>query len=109
MEKYIIVTTLCNKKEIADKIISTLLNKKLVAGSHLSEVKSKYWWNDKLEEETEFKIEFRTRESLFNQIEYEIKSIHDYDVAEISYIEINGANKEFLEWIDRNTKMEGVN
>lgn len=30
MDKYIIVTTLCNKMEIANKIQETLLNKKLI-------------------------------------------------------------------------------
>lgn len=33
MDKYIIVTTLCNSEEIANKIVRTLLEKKLVAGS----------------------------------------------------------------------------
>ncbi len=32
MNKYIIVRTFCNKREIADKIINNLLEKKLVAG-----------------------------------------------------------------------------
>lgn len=104
MEKYIIVTTLCDKQEIANRIINVLLEKKLIAGSQITEVKSKYWWNKKLEETNEFKIEFRTKESLFDKIEFEIRKIHDYDVAEISYTEIKGANKEFLEWIDKNTK-----
>lgn len=34
MDKYIVVTTYCDKKEIADKIINTLLEKRLVAGAH---------------------------------------------------------------------------
>lgn len=38
MDKYIVVTTLCNKEEIANKIINTLLEKKLVAGSQVSKV-----------------------------------------------------------------------
>ena len=38
MDKYIIVTTLCNKEEIANKIIDTLLEKKLVAGSQVFKV-----------------------------------------------------------------------
>lgn len=33
MNKYIVVTTLCNKEEIANKIIDTLLEKRLIAGS----------------------------------------------------------------------------
>ena len=35
MDKYIIVTTLCNKEEIANKIINTLLEKRLVAGTQV--------------------------------------------------------------------------
>ena len=100
MDRYIVVTTLCNKEEIANKIIDTLLEKRLVAGCQLSKVHSKYWWNNKLEENDEFKIEFRTKESLFIEIENEIKQIHDYETAEISYSEITNVNNDFLSWID---------
>lgn len=102
MDKYIIVTTLCNKEEIANKIIDTLLEKKLIVGSQVNKVHSKYWWNNKLEECNEYKLEFRTKEKLFSKIENEIKKIHDYEVAEISYYEIINASKEFLDWIDKN-------
>lgn len=100
MNKYIIVTTLCNKEEIANTIIDTLLQKKLVVGSQISKVYSKYWWNNQLEECNEYKLEFRTKESLFNEIKDEINKITDYEVAEISSYEIISANKEFLKWID---------
>lgn len=102
MDKYIIVTTLCNKEEIANKIIDTLLEKKLIVGSQVTKVHSKYWQNNKLEECDEYKLEFRTKETIFNEIENEIKQIHDYEVAEISYYEIKNASKEFFDWIDKN-------
>ena len=104
MDKYIIVTTLCNKEEVANKIIDTLLEKKLIAGSQVNKVHSKYWWNNKLEECNEYKLEFRTKEKLFSKIENEIKKIHDYEVAEILYYEIKNTSKEFLDWIDKNVK-----
>lgn len=104
MDKYIIVTTLCDKKEIANKIINVLLEKKLVAGSQMAKVHSKYWWDNKLEECDEYKLEFRTKEKLFSKIENEIKKIHNYEVAEISYYEIKSASKDFLNWIDKNVK-----
>ena len=104
MDKYIIVTTLCDKEEISSKIIDTLLEKRLVSGSQVTKVHSKYWWNNKLEECDEYKLEFRTKESLFNKIENEIKQIHNYEVAEISSFEIKNASKEFLNWIDENIK-----
>ncbi len=104
MDKYIIVTTLCDKEEIANKIIDTLLEKRLVSGSHIMKVHSKYWWNNQLEESDEYKLEFRTKESKFTEIESEIKKIHNYEVAEISSFEIKNASKEFLNWIDENIK-----
>ena len=57
MDKYIVVTTLTNDKDIADKIVNVLLNKRLVAGSQISKVESKYWRNNKIEESYEYKIE----------------------------------------------------
>ena len=104
MNKYIIITTLCDKEEIANKIIDTLLEKRLVAGSHVMKIHSKYWWNNKLEECGEYKLEFRTKESKFSEIENEIKKIHNYEVAEISSFEIKNASKEILNWIDENIK-----
>ena len=104
MDKYIIVTTLCDKEEIANKIINTLLEKRLVSGSQVMKVHSKYWWNDQLEECNEYKLEFRSKESKFTEIENEIKKIHNYEVAEISSFEITNASKEFLNWIDENIK-----
>ncbi len=104
MDKYIIVTTLCDKEEIANKIIDTLLEKRLVAGSQVTKVNSKYWWNNKLEECSEYKLDFKTKESKFTEIENEIKKIHNYEVAEISSCEIKNASKEFLNWIDENIK-----
>ena len=104
MNKYIVVTTLCDKEDIANKIVNVLLENKLVASSQISKTHSKYWWNDELEECDEYKLEFRTKDNLFNEIEKEIKKIHDYEVAEISSYEIDNANQEFLNWMDENTK-----
>ena len=50
LDEYIIVTTLCDKEEMANKIVDTLLEKRLAAGCQVSKVYSKYWWNNKLEE-----------------------------------------------------------
>ena len=100
--KYYLAMTLCNKQEIADRIINKLLEEHLVSGSHLSKVHSKYWWNNNLDEEDEFKLEFRTREDKIEKIREEIEKIHDYDLAEISFIELEHLTDEFKKWIDEN-------
>ena len=102
MSKYIIVRTFCDKEEIANKIIDTLLEKRLVAGSQKEEIYSKYWWNNELEKCIEYKLEFRSKMNLFEEIKEVIREIHDYDVCEISATEIINANKEIYDWIDDN-------
>ncbi len=104
MEKYIIVRTYCNNEKVAKKIIESLLTQMLVSGSQLSEVQSKYWWNNEFEECKEYKLEFRSKLSLFEEIKQEILKIHDYETAEVSYSIIDGANKEIFDWIEKNTK-----
>ena len=103
MERYIIVTTLCKDKKIAETICDTLLNKHLVAGCQVSKVDSKYWWKGSLELAHEYKLEFRSVESFFDLIKDEIASLHDYEVPEISAIEFRDANDEFMEWISENS------
>ncbi len=103
MNEYIIVKTLCDDKKIVDNISNTLLQKHLVSGCQISTVESTYWWNNTIESCTEYLLEARTKKTLFKEIEETIKKIHPYEVCEISYYEINGS-KEFLNWIDINTK-----
>jgi len=103
-DKYIVVSTLCNRKEIADQIIETLLQKRLVASCQVYDTLSKYWWKEKIEEEHEYLILMRSRESLYPDIESEIKKVHDYEIAEISYWEIKGGSQDFFNWIDYETK-----
>lgn len=105
MNNYIVVTTLCDKEEIANKIIDTLLEKRLVSGTQVNIVHSKYWWNNELEECDEYKVELRTKLNLYDKIYEVIKEIHDYEVFELSYRKIDGGNTEFLNWIEDNTNI----
>ena len=65
MEKCIIVTTLSDNLDNINKIQKELLEKHLVSGCQVSEVNSTYWWNNKINESKEYKLEVRTLEKLF--------------------------------------------
>ena len=73
MEKCIIVTTLSDNLDNINKIQKELLEKHLVSGCQVSEVNSTYWWNNKINEFKEYKLEVRTLEKLFSDIELIIK------------------------------------
>lgn len=105
MEKeYCIITTACNKKEIADKIIETLLEKRLVCCCQVININSSYWWKGKIEREPEFFIQMKTKRNLFKEVEEEILKVHDYETCEIISYNITNGNEKFLKWIEEETK-----
>ena len=102
--KYIVVKTFCDNEEIADKIIDNLLEKRLISGAQKEEISSSYFWNNEIVKNKEFKLEFRTRANLFEEIKKEIEILHNYKVPEITAFEIIDGNKDFFNWIYENTK-----
>ena len=104
MTKYCIVTTTCDKLEIANKIMNTLLEKRLVSCCQMSKVESSYWWKGEIVKEPEFFIQMKTKKDLFKEVEKEILSVHDYDTCEIISYDIDEGNDKFLKWIEDETK-----
>ena len=102
--EFCLITTACNKKEIAEKIIDRMLEQRLVSCCQLINVNSSYWWNGKIEKEPEFLIQMKTKKSLYKEIENEILKIHDYDTCEILCYDISDGNEKFLKWIEDETK-----
>ncbi len=104
METCCNITTACNNKDIANRIIQVLLDKRLVSCCQIFNIESTYWWLGNIDKEKEFLILMKTRKSLYKEVEEEILKLHDYDTAEIACFDIVGGNEEFLKWIISETK-----
>ena len=104
MSEYCIITTACNKKEIADNITNTLLEKRLVSCVQESSRFSSYHWKGSIEKEQEYILTMKTKKSLYKEVEKVILSIHDYEVSEIIMTDIIEGNPAFLKWIEEETK-----
>ncbi len=103
MNKVINVVLICDNYNLAINIQNILLEKKLIAGSQMTEIKSKYWWNNELSEKTEYRIDMKSIISLYKNIYDEVRKVHNYEIFELSYYEING-NSEFLDWVRSEVK-----
>ena len=97
----IIVTTLSDNKDVIVSISNELIKNHLVAGCQISQVESIYWWNNEINNAIEYKLEVRTIVSLYYKIETLIKQLHNYELPEISYQEIQGS-EEIISWINEN-------
>lgn len=102
--KYIMVTTTFESKEEVNKVINVLLEKKLVSCCQMSNITSSYHWKGKIEYENEFLIQMKSKKSLYKEIETEILKIHSYETPQIICYEITDGYKDYLNWIDEETK-----
>lgn len=103
MKKYLVVFVSVPHSS-ADKIIINLLKNKLVACvNKIKDIKSFYWWENKICKDEETLLIIKTKKKLFSKIIKEIKKLHPYQVPEIISFEIYQGNKEYLEWIENTT------
>lgn len=104
MTGYLVVYITVPSSETGEKIVNTLVEKRLAAGASIVPgLSSVYHWQGKICNETELLLIAKTRDSLFERLEQEVKSIHPYQVPEIIALPIIKGSREYLDWIDEST------
>jgi periplasmic divalent cation tolerance protein len=102
VKNYVLVMVTCASQEEARKISGRLLAKRLVACANiLPKVKSRFWWDGKLDSADELLITMKTVRANFKKIEAEIKRIHSYKVPEIIAVPITAGSRDYLDWISQ--------
>ncbi len=95
--KIVLCTTPTDK---ADEIADQLLNNRLASCVNVIEkIKSKYWWEGKIQTDNESLLIIKTDDNSNEKIKLFIKSIHPYDVPEIVFINVDDVNKPYLDWV----------
>jgi periplasmic divalent cation tolerance protein len=102
---YIIVFVTVSNSQEAEKIADVLLNERKAACVNMvSSVKSKFWWEGKIDSAEESMLIVKTRMSLFNEVVSRIKEVHSYEVPEIIAVPIIAGNDDYLRWISDEVK-----
>ncbi|MFH1393422.1 MAG: divalent-cation tolerance protein CutA [Candidatus Micrarchaeota archaeon] len=99
----IIVLSTYPDRKLAEETASELVRMELAACVNVIKIgKSFYRWKGKLESEEEFLLIIKTRMKAYKQLELFIKEKHPYEVPEIVYFRIEGGNRDYLSWLDKN-------
>lgn len=100
MESYIQITTTTDKKEVAERIAFRLVEEKIAACVQIvGPITSIYRWKGTIERAEEWQCIIKSRAGLYKEIEHAIKSVHPYEVPEITAIPIVAGSGEYLEWL----------
>jgi len=103
MPYYLIYITTKDEEE-ARKIGKTLVEEKLVACVNIHPIKSIYWWEGKITEESEIAMFVKTKAELVDEVIKRVKELHSYEVPCIVSFPIEKGYPDFLKWISQSTK-----
>jgi len=96
-----VVYVSCKNMTEARKITNVVLEKKLAACVNMIRgIESMYWWEGKVQKDSEVLLIIKTKKTLFKGLSKTIKSIHSYTNPEIISLPIIDGNKDYLKWID---------
>ncbi|MCM2267563.1 MAG: divalent-cation tolerance protein CutA [Elusimicrobiales bacterium] len=91
-------------RKTAEELAGGLLQERLAACvSTVPGLESSYWWKDRIEKSAELLLIIKTRRALREDVMQFVKRHHPYSVPETVFFGIEGAPKEYLDWLGANT------
>ena len=95
----IVLTTTPNVEE-AENLARKIVEEKLAACVQiLPTIKSFYFWEGKVQKESENLLLIKTLSTKFSDLEKFIQAHHSYDVPEIVALESNEVSEKYLDWM----------
>ena len=93
-----LVLTTCSVDK-CQLLVDEVLKLKLAACVSRTDIESKFWWEEKLDEQKEVLIIFKTRKELVNKLFKKIKELHPYEVPMIVELKVEKVYDKYLEWL----------
>jgi periplasmic divalent cation tolerance protein len=101
---HIVVFVTVPSEEVGKKIAGKIVEKRLAACVNITaEITSVYWWEDKIQEDSERMLIIKTKSQLFNQLQETVKTHHPYTVPEIIALPLVKGYAPYLDWINNET------
>jgi periplasmic divalent cation tolerance protein len=98
---FIIIFCTAGSTEEAQKIAERLVSAHLVACVNIvPAIRSIYWWNQSIQEDTEVLMMMKTEREKFADVEGMIRSLHSYEVPEIISVPLENGSQGYLKWLE---------
>lgn len=102
--KYYFIYITCKNKDDSKKIGHELVKSRLAACVNIiDKMTSIYWWNKGVHYDEETVLIAKTKDKLVEKLVSKVKEIHTYTCPCIIALPIEKGNKDYLEWINKET------
>ena len=103
----LIVFTTAPSSEQAETLARRIVEAKLASCVQvLPQMKSFYFWENEVQEDSEHLLLIKTIEETFDELESFIKANHSYDVPEIVAVSSEKVSNDYLKWMKESQNRE---
>jgi periplasmic divalent cation tolerance protein len=102
--QYCLIYITAGNEDEAHRIGRILVEEKLAACVNTHPIKSIYWWEGDIEEETEVAVLVKTKAGLVDEVINGVKELHSYEVPCIISLPVEKGNPDYLKWIGESTR-----
>jgi len=105
VKKYFKVELSAVSEKEAGVFLDTLLQEHFIAGGHIFSGETKHWWKGNVDKGQYYYVSGYTTQKHKDSIIKMIEELSEEDVPGVVFFEIADANKNFLTWIEENTRV----
>lgn len=102
--RHISVITTVGTLAQARSLARSLVERRLAACAHIAPVESFYRWQGAVQNDTEFKITFKTRAEHYERIEAAIRAEHPYELPDIHALALEQLYAPYARWLEDSTE-----
>ena len=100
---FLVVHVTVPSEEVGSEIASVLLKERLAACINIIPgVKSVYRWKGKINKDSEFMLEIKTKSDLFDSLVTAVKATHPYEVPEVIAFPMQYVSESYSKWLAEN-------
>ncbi|MGD1073745.1 MAG: divalent-cation tolerance protein CutA [Bryobacteraceae bacterium] len=101
MTNNIVVLSTCGAAEEAERIARQLLEARLAACVNvITQIRSFYWWQGKVEDSSEYLLVIKTSRDLFEPLRTLLESAHSYELPEVLALPVVAGSPNYLSWLE---------
>jgi periplasmic divalent cation tolerance protein len=102
---WLVVTTVGTADE-ARALARAMVERRLAACAQITAIDSVYRWQGRVEQESEFRVLFKTRAEGYAELEAAIRAMHPYELPAIHAVPTVQAYGPYAEWVSASTQPE---
>ncbi len=97
--KLITVTTTLAQQADAQHMAQAIVERRLAACAQICGIESFYRWDGAVQNEAEWRIDFKTTAEQYPAIETAIRELHPYELPAITAVAVESAFEPYARWV----------